>query len=161
MKLAEALNLKKNLERDAGELKSLILKCCQAQTGENPPFDPNELFEQYEEIDKLIAEITIKIQRTNNEIKFAYDNDNKSNEEPLRSMTQAIADIDDLERQINVTDDIIHNGIIKKLYSTKKIADVSHVDVVAYDKTRKKMNERLDKLKLRIQSANWEFDLID
>ena len=25
----------------------------------------------------------------------------------------------------------------------------------------KKMNERLDKLKLRIQSANWEFDLID
>ena len=44
MKLAEALNLKKNLERDAGELKSLILKCCQAQTGENPPFDPNELF---------------------------------------------------------------------------------------------------------------------
>ena len=76
-------------------------------------------------------------------------------------MTQAIADIDDLERQINVTDDIIHNGIITKLYSTKKIADVSHVDVVAYDKTRKKMNERLDKLKLRIQSANWEFDLID
>ena len=82
----------------------------------NPPFDPNELFEQYEEIDKLITDLTIKIQRTNNEIKFAYDNDNKSNEEPLRSMTQAIADIDDLERQINVTDDIIHNGIIKTVF---------------------------------------------
>ena len=108
------------MERDAGELKSLILKCCQAQTGENPPFNPNELFEQYEEIDKLITEITIKIQRTNNEIKFAYD-DNKSNEEPLRSMTQAIADIDDLERQINVTDDIIHNGIIKNCIRPRRL----------------------------------------
>lgn len=159
MKLAEALNLKKNLERDADKVESLILKCCLAQNGETPPFDPNELFKQYEEIDKLIVDITIKIQRSNNQIKFTYDD--KDITAPLRSMTQAIADIDDLKRQIELINDIISNGIVTKLYSAKKIAEESNVDVVAYYKTRRHLYERLDKLKLRVQSANWEFDLID
>lgn len=154
MKLTEALELQKQLKYQRSRLSELIPHCCRAQEGLEPPFDANKLFQEYEELEKEIIDLSIRIQSTNNVIKFTYLN----NDSP-KSMTQGLADMDALCTQLSVAGNIVLSGIITRKWRTK-IPDVAYADVVKYDKIRNELRLKRSALKLSIHKANMEFDLI-
>ncbi|EER35876.1 predicted protein [Candida tropicalis MYA-3404] len=155
MNLIEALKLQSQLTKQTNELSVLIEKCCQAQEGDEPPFDPNQLFQEYEDLLQELIELSIRIQTTNNIIKFKY----LDNPTP-RSMTQALADVSKLEALRYSASRIVNNGIITRGYSNKKIKDVAYADVVKYHKISNEFDKQLNSLSLSIQNANHEFELI-
>lgn len=155
MNLIEALKLQSQLTKQTYELSVLIEKCCQAQEGDEPPFDPNQLFQEYEELLQELIELSIRIQTTNNIIKFKY----LDNPTP-RSMTQALADLSKLESLRYYAHIIINNGIITRSYNTKKIKDVAYADVVKYRNILNEFDKQVSSLSLSIQNANHEFELI-
>lgn len=155
MKLIEALQLQSEINYQKCILKDLISKCCRAQEGLEPPFDVDKLFQEYEALEKELIIVSTRIQSTNNVIKFTYLN----NDSP-KSMTQALADMDALSVQLEVASDIILDGIITPGWSKKKIPDVAYADVVKYHKIRNEVHLQVRALKLSIQKANMEFDLI-
>ncbi|EMG48828.1 hypothetical protein SBY92_004129 [Candida maltosa Xu316] len=156
MKLVEGLLLKDQLKKEASQLRELISKCCQAQSGDKPPFEVNELFAEYEELKMAEMKVSREIQITNNIIKFKYwDIDEE------RTMTQALADLSSISDNLYFVDKMIKGGIITYSWSSKEIRDISYVDVVKYQNKLKELRSKEYELKRRIQFANYEFDLIE
>ncbi|RCK59129.1 hypothetical protein Cantr_07585 [Candida viswanathii] len=156
MKLVEALQLKERLEDQMADTLELISKCCKAQEGSKPPLDPDVLFQEYEALEKELIDITVRIQNTNNAITFKY-----LNSDTAKTMTQALAELDALKMQRLRVNYIVTHGIIENdRWSSKKILDVSYVDVAKYYKLKQELLDQWHSLKMSIQSANMEFDLI-
>lgn len=152
MKLAEALILRADRKKRLEILKERLARAAKVQEGDKPVEDTAALLD---EVDRTAADLTrlIKqINRTNSSARL----------EDGRTITDAIADRDDLRLRFNVLHHVIQAATIKQDRFTKsEVRYQTTVDVAALQARADALAQAHRELDTKIQSANWLIDLLD
>jgi hypothetical protein len=151
MKLAEALNIRSDMNRRLQELRERVIRNAKYQEGDSPSEDPNELLSEYETLNNSYMNLVININQTNNTIKLSDKKD----------MVYALAERDVLKQKHSMYRSLASEATPKQdRYSKKEIKFLSAISVseiqLKADNTAKDLRE-LDSL---IQQANWNNDLV-
>lgn len=157
MKLAEALRIRKDYLSRLKQLEGRINDNCSVQEGDEPAENPNELIEEYLKLSTDLCSLVSNINLSNTEIRFVFGN----HKDP-KSMTQALAERDQLRRNVEVVRSVAKEGVIKRnMYSRSEIRFVSTVNVKEYQQHVDKLSQELRILDTKIQEQNWLSDLIE
>jgi hypothetical protein len=152
MKLAEALILRADRKKRLEILKERLARAAKVQEGDKPVEDAAALLD---EVDRTAADLTrlIKqINRTNSSARL----------EDGRTITDAIADRDDLRLRYNVLHHLLQAATIKQDRFTKsEVRYLTTVDVPMVQRRADDLAQVYRELDTKIQSANWLVDLLD
>lgn len=151
MKLAEALQLRADVQKRISQLNDRLMVNARVQEGEQPAEDPNQLLEEledcYDELETLMARINLT---------------NSLTLLPEGSLTELLAKRDRLTRQVwdlreflRVASDVAGRA------SRSEIKIHSAVDVRALQKDCDRHSALLRTLETAIQAANWTTDLME
>lgn len=151
MKLAEALQLRADLNRTINQLNNRLNTNAIYQEGEKPNEDPKELLTQLnssvEQLQKLISQINI----TN--VKTVVEG---------RTVTEMIAEKDCLSTKIRIYTDLVEAASSNTRRATRtEIKILPSVDVKSMQKEIDSMSKKLRLLDNKIQQTNWTVDLIE
>lgn len=150
MKLAEALQLRSDLQKRMEQLSSRLCQNATVQEGDRPAEDPAALLAEYEtcavELEGLIA----RVNRTNSETRTAGG-----------TLTELLARRDCLKMRARTYQDFLtaassltHRGL------RTEIRVLSAVSVPEYRKKADALARELREVDNAIQSANWLTDLL-
>lgn len=150
MKLAEALSIRKDLQKRIQQLEERIKSNVKVQEGDEPLEDPNELMKELHscliQLEELIARINLT-------------NINTKNEEGL-SITQLIAKKDTLTTRIGILRNIYSEATnIVNRYSSSELRIECVIDAKQLSKQIDDYSARLRKLDIEIQSLNFLTEL--
>ena len=150
MKLAEALIIRKDLQKRIQQLEQRIKSNVKVQEDEEPLEDPNELMKELHscliQLEKLIGRINLT-------------NINTKNAEGL-SITQLIAKKDTLTMRIGILRNIYSEAVnIMDRYSRTEIRKECVIDVKQLSKQIDDYSARLRKLDMEIQGLNFLTEL--
>jgi len=151
LKLAEALNIRADLQRRSHQLKERILRNAKIQVDEKPAEDPNELLAELEHVNAELVGLVKSINRTNCNIVFG---DNQLLSDILSErhyLSKKIELYRELAKQATVTQD---------RYKKLEIKFKPSVDVRAIQSEADKLSKQFRELDMKIQSINWTEDLI-
>ena len=150
MKLAEALSIRKDLQKRIQQLEQRIKSNVKVQEDDEPLEDPNELMKELHCCLIQLEEIIGRINLTNI---------NTKNAEGL-SITQLIAKKDTLTTRIAILRNIYSEATnIKNRYSSSEIRMECVIDVKQLSKQIDDYSGRLRKLDIEIQSLNFLTEL--
>lgn len=156
MKLAEALRLRKDYLSRLKQLESRISDNCSVQQDDEPSENPNELVDDYLKLSAELSSLVCHINLSNTRIKFVFGN----YEEP-RSMTEALAEREELKRNVEIMRSVASNGVIRRdMYSRSEIKFVSTVKVKEYQQKVDKLAQELRILDTKIQEQNWLSNMV-
>lgn len=149
MKLAEALQLRADLNKQIDMLQRRISNNIVVQEGDNPAEEPKELINQLNECLKQQEELIGKINLTNCN---TFVND--------KTLTELIAQKDILMLKINAYRDIVSkaSNIASRMTRTE-IRYMSTVNAREIQKEVDTMSATLRKLENTIQQTNWTTEL--
>ena len=151
MKLAEALSIRKDLQKRIQLLEQRIKNNVKVQEDEEPLEDPNELMK---ELHSCLIQLEELIGRIN------LPNINTKNAEGL-SLTQMIAKKDTLTMRIGILRNIYKSATdIVTRYSASEIRQECVIDVKLLSKRIDDYSSRLRKLDIEIQGLNFLTDLM-
>lgn len=149
MKLAEALNLRADLQKRVAQIKERLNNNIKVQEGDEPAEAPEALFR---ELDATIAQLK--------EMIFRINRTNLSTEWEGRCLTDMIAEKDTLALRISVLREVLDNANVRSdRYSRNEIKFVRTIDVAALQKQIDELSKQLRELDVRLQQANWMTDL--
>lgn len=150
MKLAEALNLRADLQRRIASLKERLIKNAKVQEGDIPAENPKILLK---ELDDNIIELE-------NIIK-AINKTNSSTYVENESIADLIAKRDALGLKLSVLRGFLSEASDKvERYSNKEIKILSTVNVAEKQKDIDKLSKEYRLLDTKLQGLNWITDLI-
>ena len=150
MKLAEALSIRKDLQKRIQLLEQRIKSNVKVQEDEEPLEDPNELMK---ELHSCLIQLEELIGRIN------LTNINTKNAEGL-SITQLIAKKDTLTMRISMLRSIYNEATtILSRYSPTEIRQECVIDVKQLSKQIDEYSSRLRKLDMEIQGMNFLTEL--
>ena len=150
MKLAEALSIRKDLQKRIQQLEQRIKSNVKVQEDDEPLEDPNELMK---ELHSCLIQLEELIGRIN------LTNINTKNAEGL-SITQLIAKKDTLTTRIAILRNIYSEATnIINRYSSSEIRMECVIDVKQLSKQIDDYSGRLRKLDIEIQSLNFLTEL--
>lgn len=150
MKLAEALYERAALQKQIHELGGRLCSCSQVQEGETPPEDPKKLLAELEESFTRLEELVGRINHTNSVTTIDGD-----------TLTTLLARRDCLAKRIRVYGDFLSSASTRSFRVTKsELRTVPTVSVAEYRKVMDQNAEKLRKLDIAIQNANWTTDLL-
>lgn len=151
MKLAEALNLRADLQKTVEQLKSRLIDNVKVQEGDVPAEQPSALFAELDNIMPQLETLIVKINLTNTQTKI----DDKT-------MTQLLAEKDVLQKKLDIYRSAYSRAIIRnERYSRNEIRFVSTIDGESLQKNINTMSKQYRELDLKIQQANWTTELMD
>ena len=151
MKLAEALSIRKDLQKRIQQLEQRIKSNVKVQEDDEPLEDPNELMKELHSCLMQLEEIIGRINHTNI---------NTRNAEGL-SLTQMIAKKDTLTMRIGILRNIyIEATSLTSRYSRTEIRQECVIDVKLLSKRIDDYSSRLRKLDIEIQGLNFLTDLM-
>ena len=151
MKLAEALSIRKDLQKRIQQLEQRIKSNVKVQEDDEPLEDPNELMKELHSCLMQLEEIIGRINHTNI---------NTKNAEGL-SLTQMIAKKDTLTMRIGILHNIYKSATdIVTRYSASEIRQECVIDVKLLSKRIDDYSSRLRKLDIEIQGLNFLTDLM-
>ena len=151
MKLAEALSIRKDLQKRIQQLEQRIKSNVKVQEDDEPLEDPNELMKELHSCLMQLEEIIGRINHTNI---------NTRNAEGL-SLTQMIAKKDTLTMRIGILRNIYTSATdIVTRYSASEIRQECVIDVKLLSKRIDDYSSRLRKLDIEIQGLNFLTDLM-
>lgn len=151
MKLAEALLIRSDLQKNISQLENRLILNSKVQEGEKPSEDPNQLIEILTENIKDFENIIYNINMTNS--LTIVDG------EPL---TKLMAKRETLLLKIKILNNFVENASRKiDRYSNKEIKILSSVNVAKEQEKIDKLSKEYRLLDAKIQSANWTTDLIE
>lgn len=149
MILAEALNLRADLQKRISQVRERIIDNVKVQEGDEPIEAPQELFKELDDLFVQLQEIIYRINKTN----MAAVVDGKT-------LTEWIANRDALKLKIAAYRAIIGSSIIKAdRYSRNEIRFVRTIDAAAIQKQVDSMAKEYRELDIKIQQANWATEL--
>lgn len=149
MILAEALNLRADLQKRIAQVKERINDNVKVQEGDEPIEAPQELFKELDDLFVQLQEIIYRINKTN----MAAVIDGKT-------LTEWIAARDVLKYKIAAYRGAINNSLIKSdRYSRNEIRFVRTIDAADIQKKADKMAKEYRELDIKIQQANWATEL--
>ena len=151
MRLAEALQMRADLQRRISQLNSRLMVNARVQEGEEPAEDPNQLLAEqedcYDELETLMARINLT---------------NSLTLLPEGSLTELLAKRDRLTKQLGDLRDFLSAASdVAGRASRSEIRIKSAVDVRALQKDVDRRSAELRTLETAIQAANWTTDLME
>ena len=150
MKLAEALSIRKDLQKRIQQLEERIKSNVKVQEGDEPLEDPNELMKELHSCLIQLEELIARINLTNIKTK---------NAEGL-SITQLIAKKDTLTTRIGILRNIYSEATnIVNRYSSSELRIECVIDAKQLSKQIDDYSGRLRKLDIEIQSLNFLTEL--
>ena len=150
MKLAEALQIRADLQRRIAQMPSRLANNARVQEGSAPSEQPAELLA---ELRRMLGELERLIIRIN------LANSRPVGDDGATTMTALIARRDTLRRHIDMMRGFLNAASdLTPRHTLTEIRVISTVDVAALRKECDPVTE-LRELEIRIQSLNWTIDL--
>ena len=149
MKLAEALNLRADLQKRIAQIKERLSNNVKVQEGDEPAESPEDLFAELDSALKDLEDLVFRINRTNlNTVAGG------------KSLTELIAAKDILSLRISILREVLENANVRSdRFSRSEIRFVRTVDVAALQKQIDSLSKQLRELDVTLQQANWNTDL--
>lgn len=149
MKLAEALQLRADLQKRMEQLASRLCLNATVQEGEKPAEDPEALLAEYEECAAQLEDLIARINRTNSETRTEKG-----------TLTELLARRDCLKLRTQT----YHNFLMSASSLTQRgmrseIRVLSAVPVPKYRKKADALARELREVDNAIQAANWAAEL--
>ena len=152
MKLAEALSLRKDLEKRISGLKERLENVVRVQEGDEPAENPTELLTELNRCLEQMEKLIYKINVTNMKV---VDEDGNS-------MTKLLAERDVLNRRITILrSTFARASSYGDRYSRNEIRTVSTVETKPLRQEIDKFSKLYRELDIKIQRLNFTFDLTE
>lgn len=150
MKLAEALNLRADLQKRIANLRERLIKNAKVQEGDTPSEEPNMLLN---ELNDNIIELENIIKSINKTNSSTYIGD--------ESISDIIAKRDTLGLKLSILRSFISESANKiERYSNKEIKILSTVNVAEQQKEIDKLSKEYRLIDTKLQGLNWTTDII-
>ena len=150
MKLAEALSIRKDLQKRIEQLKSRLLNNVKVQEGDELAEKPAELMAELDRCLVQLQELIYKINVTNLNTKYEG-----------RTLTEMMAERDVLKIRIQTLRDVFQNASqMQDRYSRTEIKMVTTVDVKKLGQQLDQLSAELRKLDVAIQTVNFTTEMI-
>jgi len=150
MKLAEALSKRKDIQDRISQLQGRICNNVKVQDGEQPLEDPAELMKTLESCLSQLEELIARINATNMNTVVGK-----------RTLTEMMAEREVLGKRINTLRAIFNKATESEdRYSRSEIKKVTIIDVKALSKKIDSLSQKMRKLDIEIQTANFTTELI-
>ena len=150
MKLAEALNLRADLQKRIANLRERLIKNAKVQEGDTPSEDPN----------MLLNELNDNIIELENIIKL-INKTNSSTYVDNESISDIIAKRDALGLKLSILRSFISESADKiERYSNKEIKILSTVNVAEKQKEIDNLSKEYRLIDTKLQGLNWTTDII-
>ena len=151
MKLAEALSIRKDLQKRIQQLGQRIQNNVKVQEGDEPLEQPMELMKELDACLTQLEDLIWRINATNMQTKSANGT----------TLTQLMARKDVLTMRVNNLRNIFETASAgQDRYSRSEIKTVTVVDVKAIGKKVDEYSAKLRQLDMEIQSLNFQTELI-
>ncbi|MCR5641962.1 MAG: DIP1984 family protein [Prevotella sp.] len=151
MKLAEALSIRKDLQKRIQQIGKRLEDNVKVQEGDEPAEDPNELMKELDECLNRLEELIWRINLTNV----------KTVNEAGKTVTQLMAEKDVLTLRISTLRNTFDRASSQREpYSHSEIKMVTIVDVKQLSKQIDDYSAQLRKLDIEIQALNFQTELI-
>lgn len=152
MKLAEALLVRADTQKECSNLLSRVQNNALVQEGDEPAEDPKPILAAYDAKVKVLAELIPRINRTNAETSFS----------DTETLADAIVRRDILARRLAAYRQIIEALQIRpSRYSATEIRFVRTLDPAFLQKEVDAMSKEYRELDIQLQAKNWTTDLLD
>ena len=150
MKLAEALQLRSDVQKRIQQLRQRIALSARIQEGEQPPEDPNALLTEAAELTDQLESLITAINRTNVRTEL----------EPGLTLTDALARRDVLHLRFSILVEAAgHASVRQDRYSRSEVRFMTPLDVAALHREADQLARQARELDATIQQANWNTDL--
>lgn len=152
MKLAEALSLRKDLEKRISDLKERLENVVRVQEGDEPAENPTELLTELDRCLEQMEKLICKINVTNMKV---VDEDGNS-------MTKLLAKRDVLNKRITILrSTFIRASSYGDRYSRNEIRTVSTIETKPLRQELDKFSKQYRQLDMTIQRLNFTYDLVE
>ena len=150
MKLAEALQLRGDLQKRMMQLSDRLMQNARVQEGEKPAEDPEALLVEYESCAGQLEELMARINRTNCETRTGEG-----------TLTELLARRDCLKMRVKTYHDFLMaaSSLTQRGMRTE-IKVFSTVPVPEYRKMADALSRQLRETDNAIQAANWTTELL-
>lgn len=150
MKLAEALQLRGDLQKRLEQLTSRLYNNATVQEGEAPAEDPAALLEEYEDCAGQLETLIARINRTNCETRTDSG-----------TLTELLAKRDCLKMRVRTYQDFLSAASnLTRRTTRSEIKILSAVPVPEYRKRADALSRQLREVDGVIQGANWTTELL-
>ena len=150
MKLAEALNLRADLQKRIANLRERLIKNAKVQEGDTPSEDPNMLLNELNDNIIELENIIKLINKTNSSTYIGNE-----------SISDIIAKRDTLGLKLSILRSFISESANKiERYSNKEIKILSTVNVAEQQKEIDKLSKEYRLIDTKLQGLNWTTDII-
>lgn len=150
MKLAEALNLRADLQKRVDQLRSRLIDNMKVQEGDQPIEQPAVLFSELDTVLPQWESLIVQINMTNTQVKI----DGKT-------MTELLAEKDVLMRKLEIYRSAYSKAIVRTdRYTRNEIRFVPTIDGESLQKNIDAMSKQYRELDMKIQQANWTAELM-
>ena len=150
MKLAEALQLRGDLQKQLEQLTSRLYTNATVQEGEAPAEDPAALLEEYEDCAGQLETLIARINRTNCETRTDSG-----------TLTELLAKRDCLKMRVRTYQDFLSAASnLTRRATRSEIKILSAVPVPEYRKRADALSRQLREVDGVIQGANWTTELL-
>ena len=150
MKLAEALQLRADLQKRMEQLASRLYDNATVQEGEAPSEDPAALLAEYEDCAAQLEDLMARVNRTNCETKTEKG-----------SLTELLAHRDCLKKRVETYRNFLTSASSLTRRATRsEIKICSTVSVPEYRKKADALSRELRETDNAIQAANWSTELL-
>ncbi len=151
MKLAEALSIRKDLQKRIQELGKRIKNNVKVQEGDEPKEQPKELMTELDGCLTKLQDIIWHINATNMQTKNSEG----------RTLTELMAQKDVLTMRISTLRNVFDTASSgQDRYSRSEIKMVTVIDVKTLSKQIDEYSAQLRKLDIEIQSLNFQTELV-
>lgn len=149
MKLAEALSIRADLQRQISQLKSRLKDSAKVQEGDIPAEDTEILFHELDDSLGQLEELVYRINRTNMQTLCEGE-----------TLTRMIARKDTLTLRNTIMRELLKHVTDNDRYARNEIRYVRTIDMPALRKKADEYSRQLRELDLKLQGLNWSIDLI-
>ena len=150
MKLAEALNLRADLQKKVAQIKERLSQNVKVQEGDVPAEAPEGLFTELDATLSQLEDLIVRINRTNQETVWEG-----------QTLTEMIAAKDILSMHLSVLRSSLEaTNVRNDRYTRNEIKFVRTIDVTELQKRVDSLSKRIREMDSRLQQANWTVDLM-
>lgn len=149
MKLAEALSVRKDLQNKIDQLEDRLKSIVKIQEGDEPDEAAEDLLSELQNASVQLEDVIYRVNRTN--LHAVIDG---------VPITKLIARKDVLTREVGILRNVLKVASAQESrYSRNEIKYVRTIDTAELRKKVDRLSAELRRVDLRIQEANWMFEL--
>ncbi|HIR73623.1 MAG TPA: DIP1984 family protein [Candidatus Coprenecus pullicola] len=149
MKLAEALSVRKDLQNKIDQLEDRLKSIVKIQEGDEPDEAAEDLLSELKNASVQLEDVIYRVNRTN--LHAVIDG---------VPITKLIARKDVLTREVGILRNVLKVASAQESrYSRNEIKYVRTIDTAELRKKVDRLSAELRRVDLRIQEANWMFEL--